>query len=245
MQLTNAEEQVMKLLWKLDKAFIRDLLNESPDPKPASTTVLTLLKRMIDKEFVSYKQYGNSREYYPLIKKTEYFSDHLNGLIKDFFNNSTAQFASFFTNETEMSPDELKKLRDIVDEKIDGFGIGGRLDELDLVALRVEHRKPAAAVGALLHLCPSLPCPGRQVLDHPFGVAGVKGRVAQPVDSLTGRQRQHFNKLLIVEGVAHALRILGVGLFRRADDLAVIVIGGRGVGRVDGQVRDARDFWPG
>jgi predicted transcriptional regulator len=119
MQLTNAEEQVMKLLWKLDKAFIRDLLNESPDPKPASTTVLTLLKRMIDKEFVSYKQYGNSREYYPLIKKTEYFSDHLNGLIKDFFNNSTAQFASFFTNETEMSPDELKKLRDIVDEKIE------------------------------------------------------------------------------------------------------------------------------
>jgi predicted transcriptional regulator len=118
MHLTNAEEQIMRLLWKLDRAFIRDLLNEFPDPKPASTTVLTLLKRMIDKGFVSYKQYGNSREYYPLIKKTDYFSDHLNGLIKDFFNNSTAQFASFFTNETEMSPEELKELRDIVDKKI-------------------------------------------------------------------------------------------------------------------------------
>ena len=69
MYLTNAEEQIMRLLWKLDKAFIRDLLNEFPEPKPASTTVLTLLKRMIDKGFVSYKQYGNSREYYPLIKK--------------------------------------------------------------------------------------------------------------------------------------------------------------------------------
>ena len=118
MYLTNAEEQIMRLLWKLDKAFIRDLLNEFPDPKPASTTVLTLLKRMIDKGFVSYKQYGNSREYYPLIKKADYFSDHINGLIKDFFNNSTAQFASFFTNETEMSPEELKELRDIVDKKI-------------------------------------------------------------------------------------------------------------------------------
>jgi BlaI family penicillinase repressor len=118
MQLTNAEEQVMKLLWKLDKAFIRDLLNEFPNPKPATTTVLTLLKRMIDKGFVSYKQYGNSREYYPLIKKADYFSDHINVLIKDFFNNSTAQFASFFTNETEMSPEELKELRDIVDKKI-------------------------------------------------------------------------------------------------------------------------------
>jgi predicted transcriptional regulator len=118
MHLTNSEEQIMKLLWKLDKAFIRDLLNEFPDPKPAPTTVLTLLKRMIDKGFVSYKQYGNSREYFPLIKKDDYFSDHLNGLIKDFFNNSTAQFASFFTNETDMNKEELKELRDLVDRKI-------------------------------------------------------------------------------------------------------------------------------
>jgi BlaI family transcriptional regulator, penicillinase repressor len=118
MYLTNAEEQIMKLLWRLEKAFIRDLLNEFPDPKPASTTVLTLLKRMIDKGFVSYKLYGNSREYYPLIKKSDYFSDHINLLIKDFFNNSTAQFASFFANETEMNQDELKELRDLVDKKI-------------------------------------------------------------------------------------------------------------------------------
>jgi predicted transcriptional regulator len=118
MQLTNAEEQVMKLLWKLEKAFIRDLLSEFPDPKPAPTTVITLLKRMIDKGFVNYKQCGNSREYYPTVKKSEYFSDHLDGLIKDFFNNSTAQFASFFTNETNLSPKELKELRDIVDKKL-------------------------------------------------------------------------------------------------------------------------------
>lgn len=118
MHLTNAEEQIMKLLWKREKAFIRDLLIEFPDPKPAPTTVITLLKRMIDKGFVSYKLYGNSREYYPLIKKTDYFSEHINGLIKDFFNNSTAQFASFFTNETEMNQDELKELRDLVDKKI-------------------------------------------------------------------------------------------------------------------------------
>ena len=118
MHLTTAEEQIMKLLWRLERAFIRDLLNEFPDPKPASTTVLTLLKRMIDKRFVNYKLFGNSREYYPLIKKSDYFSDHINGLIKDFFNNSTAQFASFFANETNMNQDELKELRDLVDKKI-------------------------------------------------------------------------------------------------------------------------------
>jgi BlaI family penicillinase repressor len=118
MTLTNAEEQVMKLLWKLEKAFIRDLLNEFPDPKPAPTTIITLLKRMIDKGFVNYKQCGNSREYYPVIKKSEYFSDHMNVLIKEFFNNSKAQFASFFANETNMSPEELKELREIVDMKL-------------------------------------------------------------------------------------------------------------------------------
>lgn len=119
MYLTSAEEQIMKLLWKLEKAFIRDLLNEFPDPRPASTTVLTLLKRMIDKGFVSYKLYGNSREYYPLIQKSDYFSAHINGLIRDFFNNSTAQFASFFANETSLTQEELKELRDMVDKKIE------------------------------------------------------------------------------------------------------------------------------
>ncbi len=118
MTLTNAEKQVMKYLWKLEKAFFKDLINQFPDPKPATTTVNTLLKRMIDKGFVDYKMYGNSREYYPLIKKSDYFSDHINDLIKDFFNNSASQFASFFTKETELSDEELKQLRDIVDNKL-------------------------------------------------------------------------------------------------------------------------------
>jgi BlaI family transcriptional regulator, penicillinase repressor len=118
MQLTNAEEQIMNLLWRLEKAFIRDLLNESPDPKPAPTTVITLLRRMIDKGFVSYRQCGNSREYYPLVSKTDYFSDHISGLIKDFFNNSSAQFASFFANETNLTSEELEELKEIVEKKL-------------------------------------------------------------------------------------------------------------------------------
>jgi predicted transcriptional regulator len=73
---------------------------------------------MIDKGFVSYRQCGNSREYFALVRKTDYFSDHFNGLIKDFFNDSKAQFASFFANETEMSQEELKELRDLVNKKI-------------------------------------------------------------------------------------------------------------------------------
>lgn len=118
MYLTNAEEQVMKILWKLEKAFIKDLMNEFPNPKPAQTTVFTLLKRMMDKKFVGFRQYGNSREYYPLVNKNDYFSDQLSGMIKDFFNNSTAQFASFFATEADMTREELEELRGIVEKKL-------------------------------------------------------------------------------------------------------------------------------
>jgi predicted transcriptional regulator len=118
MYLTNAEEQVMKVLWELERAFIRDLMKEFPDPKPAQTTVFTLLKRMIDKGFVGFISYGNSREYYPRVSKSEYFSTQISNIIKDFFNNSTGQFASFFADETDMTKKELEELKEIVDKKI-------------------------------------------------------------------------------------------------------------------------------
>jgi predicted transcriptional regulator len=73
---------------------------------------------MIDKEFVSYKEFGNSREYYPLVKKTDYFSKHVNGLINNFFNNSASQFASFFTKETNLSERELEELKKIIDVEL-------------------------------------------------------------------------------------------------------------------------------
>lgn len=118
MQLSNSEEQLMEHLWKLEKAFMKDLLEAYPEPKPATTTVATLLKRMIDKKFVAYNEFGNSREYYPLVKKTAYFSKHVNGLISNFFNNSASQFASFFTTETDLSTSELEELRKIIDSQI-------------------------------------------------------------------------------------------------------------------------------
>lgn len=118
MQLSNSEEQLMEHLWKLEKAFMKDLLEAFPAPKPKTTTVATLLKRMIDKKFVAYNEFGNSREYYPLVKKTDYFSKHVNGLISNFFNNSASQFASFFTTETNLSQSELEELKKIIDSEI-------------------------------------------------------------------------------------------------------------------------------
>lgn len=116
MQLSNAEEQVMQYIWELERAYMKNILDEFPEPKPATTTVSTLLKRMTVKGFIGFEQHGSNRLYYPLIKKTDYFSSHLKSLIKDFFNNSATQFASFFTSE--ISETELKELRDLVDKQI-------------------------------------------------------------------------------------------------------------------------------
>lgn len=117
-QLSKAEEQLMQYLWKRNKAFMKDLLEDFPEPKPATTTVATLLKRMAQKGFISYTLVGKSREYFPLVKKSDYFSKHVNGLIKNFFNDSASQFASFFTKETNLSNEELEALRKIIDQQL-------------------------------------------------------------------------------------------------------------------------------
>ena len=118
MQLSNTEEQLMEHLWKLKKAFMKDLLEAYSEPKPAPTTIATLLKRMTDKKFVAYNEIGNTREYFPLVKKTDYFSKHVNGLIKNFFNDSASQFASFFTTSTNLTEKELQELRKIIDVEL-------------------------------------------------------------------------------------------------------------------------------
>tara|TARA_B100000809_G_scaffold266539_1_gene329753 strand:- start:1817 stop:2182 length:366 start_codon:yes stop_codon:yes gene_type:complete len=118
MKLSKSEEELMNHLWRLKKSIMKDLINAYQDPKPATTTVATLLKRMQIKKFIDYEQKGRTREYFPLINKKEYFSKHVNGLIKNFFNDSASQFASFFTQETNLSKKELEHLKSIIDSEI-------------------------------------------------------------------------------------------------------------------------------
>ncbi|WP_288424199.1 BlaI/MecI/CopY family transcriptional regulator [uncultured Spirosoma sp.] len=118
MKLTAAEEVLMHHLWESGKAFMKDILDAYDDPKPATTTVATLLKRLIDKGAISYKEYGNSREYYPMVARDAYSRTQVSGLIRNFFNNSSAQFASFFASETDLSADELETLKTIVEQEI-------------------------------------------------------------------------------------------------------------------------------
>ena len=118
MKLPNAEELLMKIIWKCETAFLKDIMVHYPEPKPATTTVITLLKRLQDRDFVAYRLYGNSRQYAPIVSKEEYFSGHVNGIVKNFFENSPLQFASFFTATGNLSATELEDLKIIVEKEI-------------------------------------------------------------------------------------------------------------------------------
>ena len=118
MQLTATEEKLMHFIWKRNKALLRDLLSDFPEPKPAKTTVATLLKRMTEKGFIAYNTVGVKREYYPLVAKKDYSSKSISKLVKGFFNNSAMQLASFCTTENNLSNDELKELRAIIDQQL-------------------------------------------------------------------------------------------------------------------------------
>lgn len=119
MKLSKAEEELMNHIWEKKKAFMKDLIAEYPDPKPATTTVATLLKRMTDKGAISYTKQGKSRIYFPMIRKKDYFSNHLKNLISNFFNGSTTQFASFFTEETGLTEHELEDLKQVIEKQIE------------------------------------------------------------------------------------------------------------------------------
>jgi predicted transcriptional regulator len=117
-KLTDSEKVLMEILWEKKTVFMKDILEAYPEPKPAATTIATLLKRMQNKEQIGYKLYGNSREYYPKVEKGEYFKEEMTSMIDRFFNSSVTQFASFFTSNAKLSQKELKELRDIIDEQI-------------------------------------------------------------------------------------------------------------------------------
>lgn len=117
-KLTGSEKNLMEILWEKKRIFMKDILDSYPEPKPAATTIATLLKRMQNKDLVGYTQYGNSREYYPKVEKREYFNEEMTSMIDRFFNSSMTQFASFFTSNAQFSQKQLKELRDIIDQQI-------------------------------------------------------------------------------------------------------------------------------
>ena len=116
-QLTKAEEQVMQYLWKLERGFLKDILESFPNPRPAYTTVSTVIRVLVKKEFIGFRTYGKINEYYPLISKNEYFNSRLKPIISEYFTESTSNFASYFAS-SKLNLTELQEIQRLIEEKI-------------------------------------------------------------------------------------------------------------------------------
>src|ERR1700761_7859685 len=111
--LTKAEEQVMLGLWKLGKGFLKDILEQTPEPKPHSNTIATLLKILVDKGYVQVDVQGRNNCYKPRISKTEYGRKSANLLLKGYFEGSPTKLISQFVNDNKLS---LKELEDLLQQ---------------------------------------------------------------------------------------------------------------------------------
>ena len=108
--LTKAEEQIMQAIWKLDKAFLREIIDELPNPEPHQNTVATILKILIEKEFVAVTVFGRMHQYYPLVGKDAYSKGSIKNLVKGYFEGSFSNAVSFMVKENNLSIEELELL---------------------------------------------------------------------------------------------------------------------------------------
>lgn len=108
--LTKAEEQVMQALWKVERAFLRQIVDAMPAPKPHQNTVATLLKILVEKEFVGVTVLGRQHEYFPLLTKDEYSKRTIKQIVKGYFEGSFSNVVSFMVKEKNISVEELEKL---------------------------------------------------------------------------------------------------------------------------------------
>ena len=115
-ELTKAEEQIMQLLWQLNEAIVKDILEKMPEPKPAYNTVSTVVRVLESKGFVSHKAYGNSHVYFPLISEADYRKFTFDKMMSSYFSNSYQSLVSFIANEKKLGIKELDELTQLIED---------------------------------------------------------------------------------------------------------------------------------
>lgn len=116
-ELTKVEERIMQQLWKLKKAFVKDIIEQLPDdPKPPYNTISSVIRILVTKGYVNYKAYGKTYEYFPAISKGEYRKARIQKLVSGYFGNSPASLVSYLVNEEKLSKEEIKQLKDIIEK---------------------------------------------------------------------------------------------------------------------------------
>lgn len=116
-KLTNKEEEVMQILWTLEKAFVKEVLAEIKEDQPHYNTLSTIIRNLEEKGYVSHKAFGNTHQYYPIVKKEDYRKNFMNNAIENYFNNSYKSMVSFFAKEEKISADELREILDMIEKK--------------------------------------------------------------------------------------------------------------------------------
>ena len=108
--LTKAEERIMKILWEIEEGFIKDIIEQFPDPKPPYNSVSTIVRVLVQKEIVGFTAFGNSHRYHPMITREEYKKSQLSRLVKDYYNNSLREVVSFFSESKKLDEKELDEV---------------------------------------------------------------------------------------------------------------------------------------
>ncbi len=116
-KLTNKEEEIMKILWQLEKAFVKEIRAELKGDKPHYNTLSTIVRNLEDKAYVGHEAFGNTHRYYPLVSKETYRKKFINSTIADYYDNSYKSLVSFFAKEEKISIDELKEIINLIENK--------------------------------------------------------------------------------------------------------------------------------
>ena len=117
-ELTKAEEQIMHVLWTLEKAFVKDIIAELPDPKPAYNTVSTIVRILESKGFVHHNAFGKTHQYFPVITKEDYMQFFVKNVVRNFFSDSVPEMVSFFARDKDMSLTELEEIMSLIQNQI-------------------------------------------------------------------------------------------------------------------------------
>jgi predicted transcriptional regulator len=117
-ELTRAEEEIMQVLWRLEKAFVKDIVDALADPKPAYNTVSTIIRILEKKGFVSHRAFGKTFEYFPLVARDDYKKSFLKSFLNRYFGNSLQEMVSFFASDRDISLEELEDIQTLLHDEI-------------------------------------------------------------------------------------------------------------------------------
>lgn len=117
--LTRAEEEIMQILWQLERGVVKDIIEKMPDPKPAYNTVSTIIRILESKGFVDHKAYGKTHEYFSLISKDDYSKRFMKGFMKGYFNNSFHKMVSFFSSSEDIDIKELETTMNLMKQQLE------------------------------------------------------------------------------------------------------------------------------